>query len=355
MAGLTIDGNGNLYGTAEVGGSLGYGITFEMSPSNGGWTFTPGHAFAGGTDGNYPTSRLVPGPGGLYGVTSAGGGAGGQGVVFSVAPGPIETVLYRFTDTSDSGEPPSCNLIFDPTGNIYGTTSTGGSNGAGKVFKLVKPTTGGAWTEKVLYNFGAPNDGATPIAGVTADALGNLYGTTSAGGTYGYGTIFKLTPSKTGWTETILHDFQNESDGSVPYGGLILDKSGNFYGSATQGGTGGGGTIFELSPVGGGFTFNVIYSVPGSGISGTYRNLYLSASGSLYGTTHCDGEYSDGTVYELTPSESGTWTYKTLFDFDGSNGQYVFSSLVFDKQGNIYGTTSVGGANGLGVLWELTP
>jgi uncharacterized repeat protein (TIGR03803 family) len=355
LAGLTIDKSGNLYGTAEVGGALGYGTAFKLA-KGASWKFDPVYSFASGADGSYPTSRLMPGPDGiLYGVTSGGGGAGGQGTVFSLAAGGVETVLYRFTNGSGSGEAPSCNLIFDKQGNIYGTTSTGGSNSAGTVFKLVKPQTGEAWTEKVLYSFGQGSDGQFPIAGVTADSAGNLYGTTSAGGASGYGIIFKLTPSQSGWTETILHQFVNGSDGSVPYGGLIFDKSGNLYGAATQGGTGGGGTIYQLVPSGGNWTFNVLYSVPGWGISGTYRNVYLDASGNIYGTTHCDGLNSAGSVFELTPSGSGTWNYTSLHDFDVSDGQYVFSGLVFDTLGNIYGTTQVGGASGYGVVWEITP
>jgi uncharacterized repeat protein (TIGR03803 family) len=357
LAGLTIDKNGNLYGTAEVGGANGYGTAFKLAKSGSSWTFDTLYSFASGTDGSYPTSRLMPGPDGtLYGVTSGGGGAGGQGTVFNIAPGPVETVIYRFTDGSGSGEAPSCNLVFDKEGNIYGTTSTGGANGSGTVFKLVKPTQAGQpWTEKVLYTFGSGTDGQFPIAGVNFDSAGNLYGTTSAGGTDGYGIVFKLTPSPSGWTETILHNFQNGSDGSVPYGGLIFDKAGNLYGAATQGGTAGGGTVYQLVPSGSTYTFNVLYTVPGWGISGTYRNLYMDASGNIYGTTHCDGTNSAGSVFELSPATGGAWNVNTLHNFDGSDGQYVFSSMVFDQQGNIYGTTQVGGADGYGVIWELTP
>jgi uncharacterized repeat protein (TIGR03803 family) len=355
LAGLTIDSSGNLYGTAEVGGALGYGTVFKLAKSGSGFTFDTLYSFASGTDGSYPTSRLMPGPGGLlYGVTSGGGGAGGQGTVFSIAPGPVETVIYRFTNGDGSGEAPSCNLVFDKEGNIYGTTSTGGSNGSGTVFKLVKPQSGGAWTETVLHTFGSGADGQFPIAGVNFDASGNLYGTTSAGGTDGYGIVFELTPSKSGWTETILHNFTNGTDGSVPYGGLIFDKSGNLYGAATQGGVNGGGTVYQLVPSGGSWTFNVLYSVPGWGISGTYRNVSLDASGNVYATTHCDGTNSAGSVFELSPAGT-SWNVNTLHNFDGSDGQYVFSSMVFDQHGNIYGTTQVGGANGYGVIWELTP
>jgi len=356
LAGLTIDENGNLYGTAQVGGAHSYGLAFELQTSASGWTFVPVYNFASGNDGSYPTSRLMPGGDGtLYGVTSAGGAAGGHGTVFNLAPGGKESVLYSFTDGTGSGEATSPNLVFAKDGNIYGTTSTGGSNSSGTVFRLNKPAqTGGAWTETVVHTFGSGTDGTFPIAGVTFDAAGNIYGTTSAGGSAGLGTIFELTKSGSSWNETILHNFENASDGSVPYGGLIADKSGNLYGAATQGGTNGGGTIYELTPSGSGWTFNTLYSVPGWGISGTYRTLSLDASGNLYGSTHCDGSSDAGTVYKLTPA-GGTWNYSQLHQFSGTDGQYIFSSLVFDKQGNIYGTAQVGGANGYGVIWEITP
>jgi uncharacterized repeat protein (TIGR03803 family) len=135
---------------------------------------------------------------------------------------------------------------------------------------------------------------------------------------------------------------------------LISDKSGNFYGAATEGGTGGGGTVFELSPSNGNWTFTVLYSVPGWGISGTFRDLLRDASGNLYGTTHCDGNNSAGTVYKLAPSGS-TWTYTLLYTFTGgSDGLYSFSNLAL-RLGSLYGTTAYGGSQGAGVVFQITP
>jgi uncharacterized repeat protein (TIGR03803 family) len=186
---------------------------------------------------------------------------------------------------------------------------------------------------------------------VAFDKSGNVYGTASAGGTYGYGTIFEL--EKSSWKEITLHDFQDGDDGAVPYAALISDKSGNFYGAATEGGSAGGGAVFQLKPSGTSWTFNAIYSNPGWGISGSFRSFTIDASGNLYGTTHCDGEYSSGTVYELSPSGS-SWNFTSLYNFTGgSDGQYSFSNpvLVGNK---LYGTTNVGGANGVGVVWSVT-
>jgi uncharacterized repeat protein (TIGR03803 family) len=163
-----------------------------------------------------------------------------------------------------------------------------------------------------------------------------------------------LTPSASGWTENILHEFQNGDDGAVPFAGLIADKAGNFYGAAADGGTGGGGVVFKLTPESGSWTFTVLYSQAGWGVSGTFRNLLLDGAGNLYGTTHCDGTPEAGTVYKLTPA-SGTWTYTSLYVFTGgTDGLYSFSNLVVDG-GKLYGTTNEGGTDDGGVVFEVTP
>jgi len=315
------------------------------------------HEFTGGTDGASPQGRLVMDKAGnFYGTTTA-GGISNAGTVFKVTRKGIETVLYSFTGKPD-GANPVAGLAIDSSGNLYGTTTAGGSNGNGTVFKLAIPTvSGGEWTEEVLYSFGKGTDGTIPVAGVTRDSSGNLYGTTSAGGAHGYGTVFQLTLSGSAWTETILHHFALGSDGGIPYAGLVIDSSGNLYGAATEGGAGGqsgGGTIFELTHSTGGWTFSVLYGLSGWAISGSFRNLLLE-SGKIYATTHCDGADNSGTVYELTLS-GGSWTYNPLYVFTGgSDGQYSFSNLVADKNGNLYGTTLLGGAHGFGVAFKVTP
>jgi uncharacterized repeat protein (TIGR03803 family) len=348
LAGLTIDKKGVLYGTASAGGA-GNGVVYEINQGN----YSVLYSFAGGTDGASPQSSLVfDAEGHLYGTTFS-GGASGAGTVYKVTKKGKETVLYSFTGATDGGSP-IARLAIDKTGNLYGTTTAGGANGNGAVFKLVRPKAGGQWKEKVLYSFGS-GDGTVPVSGVTLDAKGNVYGTDSAGGTYGYGTVFELTHSKSGWTESILYQFQNQNDGGTPYGGLTFDSKGNLYGSATQGGSGGGGTVFELTRSGSGWAFNVLYPVPGWGISGTFRDLLFDKSGNIYATTHCDGDNSDGTVYELSPSSNG-WIPNVLYQFTGGNdGLYVFSNLVMDANGNLYGTNSEGGVNSVGVIYEIQP
>ena len=347
--GFLMNAKGEMFGTASAGGASGLGVVFRLS---GKGAETVLHSFAGGADGAAPNGGVIQNAKGeLFGTTTA-GGAAGQGTVFR-AKGKKEAVLYSFAGGTD-GADPQAGLVMDAAGNLYGTTSAGGASGNGTVFELVAPKQkNGTWTETVLYSFGTGTDGAAPIGGVTFDAAGNLYGTTSLGGANGYGTIFELTPGAA-WTETILHSFQNGDDGATPYAGLISDAAGNLYGAATDGGANGGGTVFELTPSGGNWNFAVLTSQPGWGISGTFRDLMIDASGNIYGTTHCDGNNSAGTIYELTPS-GGAWNYTLLYTFTGgADGLYSISNLVM-KNGNLYGTTIDGGVNGAGVIYELTP
>jgi uncharacterized repeat protein (TIGR03803 family) len=346
--GFVINGK-MFYGTTSGGGTSGNGTVFKITAKG---VETVLHNFAGGADGSAPWGELIRAKTGiLYGTTTA-GGASGAGTVYMVK-GKKETVLYSFAGGTD-GAAPEAGLAIDLSGNLYGTTSAGGTSGNGTVFELSPAKEKGAsWTENVLYSFGTGSDGATPVGGVSLDASGNLYGTTSLGGNYGYGTVFQLTPGAV-WTENILYNFQNADDGGVPYAGLISDPSGNFYGAATEGGVSGGGTVFELTSSGGNWTFNVLYSEPGWGISGTFRNVVLDESGNIYASTHCDGDNNAGTVYELTPS-GGNWNYTLLYTFTGGDdGLYSVSNLVL-SQGKLYGTTLYGGENGDGVVYEVTP
>jgi uncharacterized repeat protein (TIGR03803 family) len=347
LDGFIADSAGNLYGTTNAGGASGYGVVFKVTKSG---VQSVLYSFVGGTDGEFPEGGLIRDKvGNLYGTTTAGGGVENSGIVFMVSAAGVEQVLYTFPGGTN-GATPQAGLAIDAEGNLYGTTTAGGANGNGIVFKLTKKGT--QWTETVLYTFGTGTDGAIPVAGVILRGT-SLYGTTSAGGAYGYGTIFQLTRSGAAWTETIVHNFDDGDDGAVPYGGLIADKLGNLYGAATEGGSGGGGTIYELSPASGSWTFNVIYSNPGWGISGSFRNVALDASGNLYGTTHCDGANDAGTIYKLTPA-SGSWTYTSLYVFEGgSDGLYSFSNPLLEA-GHLFGTTKQGGGDGDGVVWEIT-
>lgn len=271
-----------------------------------------------------------------------------------------ETVLYRFTGDADGGRPTG-DLAFDSAGNIYGTTYEGGNftqscgYGCGTVFKLT-PSQGG-WRETVLYAFGATaSDGYNPLSGVVLDPFGNLYGTTTYGGTSQFpaGTVFQLTASGVRWTEKVLYNFQGQSDGAYPVAGVILDASDNLYGTTWEGGTGAFGTVFELTPTHGSWMFTVLHSFTGFG--GPYANLKMDGVGNLWGTTNQDGAFDNGSVFKLTPLGGGSWAYTDLYDFTGnSDGKDPYSSLVFDTGGNLYGTAYGGGTRRQGVVFEITP
>ncbi len=374
FAGLTINAAGTLYGTTW-GGGLGYGTVFRLTQKSPNWIFGLLYSFAGGNDGEQPEARVVLGrDGALYGTTVAGGNAGcngsGCGMVFNLKPLPTpcktalcpwtETVLYRFSGGGDGGDSNS-EVTFDQGGNIYGTTVLGGPDcffrGCGVVYKLT-PSGNGHWTEGVLYSFSLGNDGAYPVGEVIFDNAGNLYGTTSgySDGTFApYGTVYELMPMGGGWMEKTLYTFQGGNDGGAPYAGLIFDDSGNLYGATTSYGAGGGGTVFKLTPAAGTWTLETLYSFSGGSNGGPDRSLVMDRARNLYGTTHFDGKYGYGAVFELSPSNGG-WTYKSLHDFTGgSDGGVPISSVVHDTSGNLYGTTFGGGAYGDGVVWEITP
>lgn len=294
-------------------------------------------------------------------------------VIVVLSPGAAASkykVLYRFTGGGD-GSQPDAGVIFDTSGNLYGTTFWGGDNGDGTVFKLTL-NGDGTWTETVLHSFGGSGDGANPTANVVFDAVGNLYGVTWVGGTYGLGTVFQLTPNSDGsWSENLLHSFTGSGDGDIPNTSLIFDTLGNLYGTALHGARagcdnneshGGCGTVFEMTPNSDGtWTFNAIYSFKGGRDGGgpDHGALVFDAAGNLYGTTVKYGilncAWDCGTVFELTPTSSGGWTEKVLLRFRGSNGLRPEGTLVFDGAGSLYGTTSQGGRHGQGNVFKLTP
>jgi uncharacterized repeat protein (TIGR03803 family) len=368
--GLTMVGTGNLFGTASQGGQYGYGSTFNMKRAGSAWTFSTIYSFQGGNDGYDPFARVIVGPGGsLYGTTSEGGGGfcngGGCGTFFNLQPPTAickaprcdwtKTILYRFTGFGD-GRGLSGDLLFDHSGNVFGTSGGGGDLGGGSVYELTP--LGGDWTASAHYDFTESRYGRDPQSGVISDSAGKLYGTTQAAGSHGFGTVFELTPTSSGWALTVLYAFQGSSDGMAPIGGLLFDQAGNLYGTASSGGSGGGGTVFELTPSGGGWAFNLVYSFRGS--SGPFAGLTSDAAGNLYGTTVGGGTYQHGSVFKLTPT-NGSWVETDIYSFTGgSDGDAPRSIVTLDATGNLYGTTYTGGANdcggqGCGVVWEITP
>jgi len=363
--GLTMDPSGNLYGTTSSGGvqggcyGHGCGVVFKLSRAGSGWIFSPLYTFTGGNDGALPFARVIVGPNRtLYGTTAL-GGANDTGVVFNLRPpahamGRVssswtEAVLYQFEGSMD-GNYPEGDLLFDAAGNIYGTTQSGGyecEDGAtcGTVYELTPHASG--WTESILYEF-TSGSVAVPMAGVISDQAGNLYGTTWNNS----GAVFELIHSGSGWTEDTLHVFGAPGDGYAPTAGVIFDPSGHLYGTTEFGGTDGAGTVFELLPLGGGWAETILYNLTGNGAPGS---LVRDADGNLYGPACGGGIHNSGSVFKLTPSGGG-WTETDLYDFTGGNDGYCpVGNVIFDTQGNIYGTTNGGGSHGYGTVFEITP
>lgn len=246
MGDQAIDQAGNVYGATYEGGQDDVGEIYKLTRSSQGWSKSTVYSFPWPDDGHgaAATSVMLGADGNLYGTTE-GGGDYNEGTVFQLAPsgsGWTETVLHSLTP--DEGYYPEGGLIADSSGNLYGTVCCGGARGGGAVFELAHSN--GAWTFSILYSF--PGRDFGPFASLVMDANGNLYGTSYGHGAYGSGMVFKLVHSAGAWTFTSLHDFTGGSDGGEPNGSLIFDASGNLYGTATEGGSGGRGVAFEITP-----------------------------------------------------------------------------------------------------------
>jgi uncharacterized repeat protein (TIGR03803 family) len=266
-----------------------------------------------------------------------------------------ETVIHAFQSANKyDGFSPTAPLIADATGALYGTTPTGGKHGWGTVFKLVPPgTSGGAWTQNILYSFTGGADGASPESGPLLLRSGALYGTTYQGGANGVGVAFELAPGKP-WVETVLYAFTNSATGFSPSSGLTLGSKGTLYGTTFSGGANKQGVVYRLSPPtgGGAWTEAPIYAFKGAsdGSEPAY-NVIFDSAGSLYGVTTYA---ATGTAFKLTPSTSGPWTKTILYSFNPSVEGAPNSSLVFDSSGALYGTTA-GSAASAGTVFQLTP
>ena len=364
---LAVDSAGNLYGTTYGGGTgcqgYGCGTVFRLVHKNAGWIFYPLYSFQGGNDGSYPSGGVTIGPdGSLYGTTTVGGGGPcnqiggpgpGCGTVFRLRPPAracpnflcpwSETVLYRFTGGDAGAYPGYGKVVFDQAGDLYGTTQGDEGNGnAAIVFKLTH--SGSSWTESLIYNFGT----AFVASSVIFDGAGNLYGTTAFGGN-GYGSVYELTPSGSGWTETTIYAFQDKGDGYDPLGGVAFDLAGNLYGTTFND----GGRVYQLTPSNGNWAFSTLHYF--GAYDGFYDGPTLDPAGNVYGAV-----YFPSTISKLTRSNG--WLETNLYNFTGgSDGVLPVGGVALDANGNIYGTTSLGGIdgcsgfNGCGTVFEITP
>ncbi len=363
-AGLIFDQAGNLYGTTFAGGDLnacggaGCGTVFELLPkTGGGWTEKVLHSFHAGGGSNPAASLIFDSTGNLYGTTEH-GGAYGHGTVFELMPQTTgswtEIVLHSFNNNSKDGFYPVAGVIFDGKGDIYGTTSAGGSLGGGVVFELT-PERGGRWSEKLLHSFDVADKVAGPN-GLAFGGNGKLYGITID---Y-YGSVFELTPKAGGvWSERVLHIFTGGSDGGGPTG-LIVDAAGDLYGTGATGGVYyDAGVVFEfVVKAGGGFTEKVLHDFPahrGQPMGG----VTFDSAGNLYGTLSRGGPEAEGAVFELTQQSGGSWTEKSLYNFNpgggSGDGDDPVAGLILDHAGNLYGTTMGGGTHKYGTVFEITP
>jgi len=358
------DSSGNLYGMTTIGGDVndcasfsGCGTVYKLDSSG---NFNVLHTFTGGADGQVAAvfgSLVRDKAGFLYGVTTYGGtsklcSAPGCGTVFRVSPSGKKTLLHSFPADSKDGQVPQGGLLVDAAGNLYGTTFGGGAYlYYGTIFKVTK-----AGKETILHSFNG-YDGGGPVAGLVADAAGNMYGTTDGGG-LGAGTVFKI--SKKGKL-TALYSFKGPPDGAVPTTRVVLDKQGNIYGTTSEGGNAnacpylGCGVVFEITRAG---KERVLHTFVGSD-GGVPNELFLDANGILYGTTWAGGAHDSGTIYKL--DTKGNFT--DLYDFtDGTDGGLPFDGLIQDNDGNFYGTAYLGGLSGgcpygggCGTVFEFTP
>lgn len=286
-------------------------------------------------------------------------------LLVQVSQAQTETVIYNFKGGTSDGSAPWAGLLLDSRGNLFGTTTAGGtynnSNRSGTVYEL--SPAGSGWTEQVLYNFGGALDGYQPTSGLVEDSLGNLYGTTVNGGQgLPCGTFFRVTPGIR-WTETGLFTFPCGRAGQQPYnlGKLAVDSEGNFYGTTFEGGTVGQGIVFEMSISLEIATETVLYSFDRSGghLDGDYPygSVIMDLQGNLYGTTFEGGVNGWGTVFELSPQEGGTYSEGIIHNFNTgpSDGLNPYAGLVMDRYGNLFGTTYGGGLYGYGTVFELLP
>lgn len=379
---LIFDSAGNLYGTTSEGGlespncPYNCGVVFELSRSGGAWTYTVLYYFTGGEDGGEPHGRLtLDSEGNLYGTAYVGGlddCPAGCGTVFELSPSNGNwtfALLHSFAGSD--GSSPWTGLTPDNSGNLYGTTTGAGSGGApSTIFELV-PSGGGGWTFSTLY-YPSFSDGTTLLSDLAIDGSGNLYGAASEGGNpradcdNGCGTVFELSPSGGSWNFSVLHTFRGTKngaktgDGGGPLGALALDSAGNLYGTTEFGGkvcSFCGGTVFKLSQSSGKWKEQILHRFGGPDGAGPMGGVTMDETGNLYGTTNYGGtSCSDcGTVFKLAPRKGSGWKFTSLYSFtDGADGGLPYAGVISVALGNLYGTTSRFGPDYGGTLFELS-
>jgi uncharacterized repeat protein (TIGR03803 family) len=359
---LAFDRAGNLYGMTSQGGSSsgcsgnGCGNAFELSQRNGHWRLMVLSEFSSfGGFVNPIGSVAVDTKGNVYWTDLQGGDPSCNcGAVYQLTKNGgvwTQNLLHAFLGGSD-GQNPISGLIWDKAGNLYGSTE----GGPGTIFALT-PNTDGSWTYNVIHEFGSAGDGGDPYGALTIDASGNLYGTTTGGGIYGYGMVFKLSASNGVWTEANLYNFTLDFGLYPQPEGVAVDSAGNLYGATIFGGEFGVGTIYQLTPTNVGYwNRTLLHTFTGDNDGGfPSGSLTTNKAGAVYGTTGLGGPHGFGTVFKLVPGKSGQWNEKVLHGFAGTDGSQPAFGVIMDQSGNLYGATNTGGAHGVGVAFEITP
>jgi len=359
---LETDSAGSIYGTTVLGGDFGSGTVFQLTPTPNGWMHSVLYSFTGGADGGEPYKGVtLDREGNLYGTAVTGGSGsceGGCGVVYKLTNSGgtwTQSVIHAFTG-GDDGSGPGARVTVDRSENVYGMAPTGGAYGLGTIYKI--HPAGGAWDFRVIHAFTGGADGSSGSAGRMILRKGRLYGAATTGGNYGSGVVFELTPSAVGgWHFRTIYSFQGQPDGSFPYGALLFDGSGKVYGTTYYGGANGIGAVYKLSPRPvGEWDENVIYSFEeGSDGNSPISNLVFDTVGNLYGTTS-EGGLGSGTIFKLSPIGGGQWAETVVHPFQGPpDGAFAYNGMVVDRFGNFYGATVHGGDNDDGSIYKLTP
>lgn len=362
---LVIDSAGNLYGTSVQGGAFGAGTVFQVTPSG---VHTVLYSFTGGADGGEPYKGVtLDAQGNIYGTAGVGGlyvgpcSDTGCGVVFKLTNSGgtwTQTVIHNFTGGKD-GWGPGAGVTIDSRGAVYGMTPVGGEFNAGVIYQLTSGISGN-WTERIIHSFTGGADGIGGFAGrLLPDGAGGFYGACTAGGANGNGVIFQISPKANGnWRLKTLYAFQGMPDAGFPYGGLLLDNAGNLYGTTYYAGANDLGAVYKLTNNNGTWSESVIYSFQsGSDGNSPISNLVTDAKGNLYGTTSAGGSGACGcgTIFKLTANANGTWTEKVVHSFTGPpDGAFVYNGMVADSVGNFYGATVHGGASNEGAIYKFT-
>src|SRR5437588_1172596 len=359
---LETDDAGNIYGTTVLGGDFASGTVFKLSPTLNGWVQTVLYSFTSGADGGEPYKGVtLDREGNLYGTAVAGGSGsceGGCGVVYKLTNSGgtwTQTVIHAFTGGND-GSGPGARVTVDRSGNVYGMTPTGGAHGLGTIYKIFQGPSGG-WGLKVIHAFTGGSDGATGSAGRMILRNGHLYGAATSGGTFGSGVVFELTPRDGEWDFRTIYSFKGQVDGSFPYGALLFDASGNIFGTTYYGGANNIGAVYKLSrrPIAE-WEEKVLYSFrDGANGSNPISNLVFDSAGNLYGTTS-EGGLGSGIIFKLSPVSGGQWIETVVHRFRGPpDGAFAYNGMVVDRFGDFYGATVHGGDNDDGSIYKFTP